>query len=340
MASMERLVSRRALPWILLSLAVVAQAADDGGALAGKEKARVALNMLMTMPGGATGKSISMGPFDLGPGEKTFATAVFAAQSESQGCTWGMSIGGVEKALATHALVWTAIAEVVEVTTDNVVLAVTWERVKSGENGQPTKLAGESGAKLTLREGDRTLLDFADRAPSGEPFCMRNFALEVTAEVAEDPSLTAQEITYDVWLVHEVAGGTKTSRRLEIAGSQGQELPFRFPDETVKVAPGTKADEPETELRVDVKGSVRGRLRHDGSVDLSVETERLLSYGPSEGGGEHVGEGGAKMLHARPEEAIRIELPGAPQNTQRPERYARDLAGHSFALILTAKPLR
>ncbi len=108
----------------------------------------------------------------------------------------------------------------------------------------------------------------------------------------------------------------------------------------MKVAPGARADEPETELRVDVKGSVRGRLRQDGSVDLSVETERLLSYGPSEGDGEHVGEGGAKMLHARPGEAIRIDLPGAPRNTQRPERYARDLAGHSFALILTAKPLR
>ncbi len=135
-----------------------------------------------------------------------------------------MSIGGLDKALATHALVWTAIAEVVAVSTDNVVLAVTWERVKPGENGQPTKLAGESDAKLTLREGDRTLLDFADRAPSGEAFCMRNFALEVTAEIAEDPSLAAQGIAYDVWLLHEAPGGTKNEppprdRRLARAGT-------------------------------------------------------------------------------------------------------------------------
>jgi len=71
---------------------------------------------------------------------------------------------------------------------------------------------------------------------------------------------------------------------------------------------------------------------------LSFRTKRQLWYVSPDGSGERIGDGGQKVLHLKPHEIIRVDLPGATRNTQHPDRYARDLSGHSFALVLKARP--
>jgi hypothetical protein len=52
--------------------------------------------------------------------------------------------------------------------------------------------------------------------------CARNFAIELTAGLAEDPALARRQIAYDLWLVHEAPGGQRQSRHLELTANQGE----------------------------------------------------------------------------------------------------------------------
>jgi len=331
---------RRRLPWLVLSLAAIPLVADDAPPPECKEKARIELILLRTDSEGATKRFLAIGPVDLAVGEKLPLPISFAvAATGSIGPSGSMSFELPATLVGTHALVWTANVEVLSVSTNQVVLNATWERLAMGENGGPAKLAGDSGSRVTLREGERVLLDFADRAPAGAPLNARNFALELSAEIAEDPSLEGRQISYDLWLMRGALEGKETSRHLEVNATQGKEASFQFPHDRLPALAGRGPDEAETELQIDVRGSVRGRLRQDGSLDLSLGTDRTLWYVSADGSGEHVVEGGEKRLHLKPGETIRVELPGAPRNTQRKERYARDMAGHTFALVVRAQPL-
>jgi len=329
---------RRTLPCLLVLLATVVVAQDDVRPPA-REKAHVTLSMIRTAPGGATLPMMAMGPFDLAVGERIPPTvfAAGAAGVDSPGCDARMTMEPPEAVLGRFSLVWTVAAEVRSIETDRIVLDVTWQRLKRGENGPPLA-GGPTPESITLREGERVLLDFADGARP-DWLCARNFAIELTAGLAEDPALVRRQIAYDVWLVHEAPGGQRQSRHLERTANQGEESAFQFPHQRLPSVAAPKGSGAEEGLQVDVKGTLRGRVRPDGTIDLSLGTNRTLWYVSPDGSGEHVGDGGQKILSLHPQETIRVELPGATRNTQQPDRYARDLSGHSFALVLQARPL-
>jgi hypothetical protein len=329
---------RRTLPCLLVLLATAVVAQDDVRSPA-REKAHVTLSMLRTAPGGATQPTMVMGPLDLAVGDRIPPTvfAAGAAGVDSQGCDVRMTMEPPEAVLGRFSLVWTVTAEVRSIQTDQIVLDVTWERLKRGENGPPLA-GGPTPQSITLREGERALLDFADGARP-DWLCARNFAIELTAGLAEDPALARRQIAYDLWLVHEAPGGQRQSRHLELTASQGEESAFQFPHQRLPAAAAAKGSGAEEGLQVDVKGTLRGRVRPDGAIDLSLRTNRILWYVSPDGSGEHVGDGGEKILSVHVPETIRVDLPGATRNTQQPDRYARDLSGHSFALVLLARPL-
>ena len=331
---------RRTLAWLLLALGGTALAHDEAGPFASDEKARIAVNLLRTDRGGPTRRLMSMGPGDYSAGDRLPST-VFGVGTESEGCddemTASVAEGSAAAMLGDHALVWTVDVEVVAVSTDRIVLDTAWRRLARGEDGQPSTLAAGSGAELTLREGERVLVDYADSVPSGDRLCAQSYAVELTAAMAEDP-LARRQVAYELWLVHERPGGGQTSQYARLTAMQGEEAEFQFPRERLRVVAGGPT-EAGAELQVDVKGTVRGRVRPDGSLDVSLGSRRQLRYRSAEGSGGVVGESGEKLVNLQPQETIRVDLPGAPRSTPQTERYARDLEGHSFALILRAKPL-
>jgi hypothetical protein len=74
------------------------------------------------------------------------------------------------------------------------------------------------------------------------------------------------------------------------------------------------------------------------------QSERALSYVAADGSNEGVfADGGEQKVRVQPGEAVRIELPGLGESgassDPRVPRMTQDLAGHSFALIVTAKPV-
>jgi len=339
MDSRKRRLSIRILPCVLLLLAAVVVTPDDLRPPA-QEKAHVTLRMLRTAPGGATQPMMAMGPLDLAVGDRIPSTvfAAGAAGGDTQGCDARMTMEPPQAVLGRFSLVWTVTAEVRSIQTDRIVLDVTWERLKRGQTGPPPLAGGPTPESITLREGERVLLDFAD-GTRPDWLCARNFAIELTAGLAEDPGLAGRQIAYDVWLLHETPGGRRESRHLALTANQGGESAFQFPYQRLVAAAAPEGKGAEGELQIDVKGTLRGRVRPDGTVDLSLSTSRVLWYVSPDGSGEHVGDGGEKILSVHPQETIRVDLPGATRNTQQPDRYARDLSGHSFALVLRARPL-
>jgi len=337
----------RTFCWLLLPLAGAALAQDDAGAHAGQEKARVTVSMLVTSPKGATRREMQYGPFDLAAGESlhsvTFAVEGRSAVEEaSEQCVNQMSMSAPQTVLPDHAFVWRVSVGVLAASTDQIVLGTTWERLTRGDDGQPRTLAGGAEEeRLTLKEGDRLLLDYADRAPGGDLRCARNYAVELTAGMAEDTALARRQIGYELWLVHEEPGGNRTSHYAKLTAAQGGETAFQFPHESIPADPAAVPGASSAELEVDVSGTVRGRIRPDGTLDLSLGTHRQLWYEAADGSGGVTGDGGDKFLNLEPDETFRVDLPAAPsiEDPERYARYARDLEGHSFAVILRAKPL-
>jgi hypothetical protein len=286
-----------------------------------------------------------MGPIDLGVGESMVqpdrvVPFAFGALGGPGGCGAGLATEPVAAVLARYRYAWTADVTLLEATIDKLVLGATWGRFESRPAGSPVRSAGETIPQVSLREGERLLLDFVAPSPAGEPACMRNFALELTAELKEDPALAGKQIAYDLWLVHDAPSGEKTSRRWAATSRHGEKTGFQFAHEMLQAH---TAGDGAQQLQVGVTGHVRGRIRKDGSLELALRTERMLSYVSSDGGTGDGGESetGEKVVRVQPGEVIRVELPGVAPGAgkgERHERFARDLAGHAFALVLRAGP--
>jgi hypothetical protein len=313
-------------------------------ALEGGEAVTVTFTLVDTFAGGASRPTMRMQQH-LSVGQSFVGDVMegrpfsFGVASGPDGCGGQVSITPAESQMPEHRLAWSADARVLEASTERIVLGARWKRFERASDGRGFETASESIDRLVLGEGERVLLDFA--RPAGAR-CLRSAALELSVSVKEDPALAGRQIAYDVWLVHEGPGGTKRSARTQLTGRQGEQLPFAFPRQRLPAGagggPGTD------ELEVEVTGRVRGRLRSDGGVVLSLDTWRGLSYvapdGSNDGG---IGDGGQKVVEVRPGEVIRIELPdparGRAGEDARASRMSQDLHGHAFAMIVTAKVL-
>jgi hypothetical protein len=338
---------RRVRAWGIVPLAVAAQAAESPGPQGGREKVSVRFNLLATPREGATSPMASMGPIYLGVGEAMVSNGsvqpfAFGAAGDPGGCSVGLAIQSVEQMLAGYPVAWSADVRVDDAAPDRLLLSGRWERFTRGASGKAERAAGASMPRISLREGERVLLDLVAPPSSEGRDCMRNFALELTAEVAEDPALASRQIAYDLWLVHETREGQESAVRSQLTASQGEQVSFAFPRRPLPALAGGGADG--QTLQVTFTGKVRGRARTDGTIAISLETMRSLSYvapdGSNDGG---ITEAGAKVVEVRPGEAVRVEVPdpgyGVAASDPRASRMAQDLAGHSFAIVCRVRPL-
>jgi hypothetical protein len=335
---------RRAATWVLVPIAAAALAEGKPRPLAEGEKVSVSFTVLETFRSGATLRSGTM-QLDLGLGQAMVEDAMqgvpfsFGVAGEPSGCGSRSGTLSAESLIAEYPVAWSVDARVLEASTDRLVLSASWRRLARGRDGQPVEAASEEVPSFSLREGERVLLDFV-RTPGSR--CVRNAALEIEAQVREDPAFARRQIAYDLWLVQETTDGTRTVARTQLTTGQGEQLPFAFPRQKLPaLARGGTAQQ---ELQVTITGKVRGRIRSDGTLGLSLTTDRMLSYVASDGSSDGgIGEGGEKIVEVRPGETIQLELPDPGQGVARADprapRMAQDLAGHSFAVVLRARPL-
>lgn len=242
----------------------------------------------------------------------------------------------VESLLRSHPLVYAANVKVVAAEMDRIQLTVDWKRfVRS--SGATHPFAGDH-LEITLKEGERVVVDVLDRPTFLNPQCAgRNFMLEMTASIDEAPAFAERQIAYDLWLVHDAPQAKRVTSAWKATGKQGEKLHLQFPDEVLRNA-GEVGAEDQSPLKLKVEGNIRGRLRPDGSLDVAVELTQSI-------GTTHASRyqrEGVKRIRVQPSETVRLDIPlEAPAGRDaQGEQATERLRGHKLGLVLTATPVR
>jgi hypothetical protein len=326
------------MPMMRGGVAIVALMATAAGHLAGDEaaparEAKLEFRVVATWAGGETHE---IGTFGSGPlkegGAMTGSMQVSTSPADDGSrCQSNVQMAPFPANTPGGPLpMWMVEGKVRRAAMDDIQVEYAWKRRAPAGAGSQPDAAYRGNAHLT--EGGRVLLDFvpAFEASSG---CWHNLALELSASIPEDPAFKQQRISYDLWLVSE-GRGNRLTRRLQLIGKQGEKVAFDYGTfrSTLPVAPPPGKDAYVMEMTV--TGSVRSRIRPDGSIEILLTASR----------GAHPNEGswyseahGSKSVRAVPGETLKLELP--PPNPVDPHANEPDtfkaLAEQHVALILT-----
>ena len=181
---------------------------------------------------------------------------------------------------------------------DIVTFDVEWTRtdVKDGAR----QIGAGDHRTITLRQGDRHVLDFINCSPDAR--CANQF-LQVEAVPVEDPAVAETAFGYDLWLVHQTAEGGKVTRQSLVSGRQGEKVPFNFASVPLQLdeAATPDADSP---YRLRVSGTIVGRVKPDGTIEIALSARRGQSRTVSVDLGE-----GAKTFLSKLDETTSVALP-------------------------------
>jgi hypothetical protein len=189
--------------------------------------------------------------------------------------------------------------------TDAVTLEVRWNRDDSVE-GAVRRGAGDVRT-VTLRPNERHVVDLVRMTGT----TVANLVLEVAATRAEDPALADAVLGYDLWLVHDTAAGTRTTRRLTRSGRPGEEVAFAFDPLAFSVDAAQPIDGATGPLKMTFQGVISGRPRPDGSLEVALRSERRMMVSrPGTVPGTPAGaSGGVKAFVVKAGETTGIEFP-------------------------------
>jgi hypothetical protein len=170
--------------------------------------------------------------------------------------------------------------------------------------------------RLVLRDRDRGILDVVRRAGDPSRVC-DSFAIGVELRFTSIDDVQDAGLGFDLWLIDRAAGDAVA--RAHTQARQGADATYAFAPQTLTGAAG--------DVTVVVGGTVTGRARNDGSIDLTFDTG--LSAGRPSGSRSGVGR---KRLMVRPGETIEFEMP----ESLKPKLPA-DLQHHDYALRVTTE---
>jgi hypothetical protein len=177
-----------------------------------------------------------------------------------------------------------------------------------------TRLDGQASSAtttqtLSLREGDELTLDALSAPVSGR--CQVH-TVTINARLVlqpSDPALARARYTADLWLVHTDPNGQQQRERLITNLDGSSSAPFNFSRLGFPV-PLLDARQGNVEGFIQLTGTLRGRTRADGLVDVDVDTNRIIF------GAERTDRPSSftvprtrKTLTLKPEETTAIDFP-------------------------------
>jgi hypothetical protein len=127
----------------------------------------------------------------------------------------------------------------------------------------------------------------------------------------EDATVADKVLQYDLWLVHADPAGGKQTEHVMMRGQHGIDVPFVFGALRAPV-PILTAGQLAYDVATRVTGTMRGRLRADGLIDVAFDVSRAdrLERRDNVQDVSRGGDGeGQKTLHLTPGQAVEIELP-------------------------------
>lgn len=190
---------------------------------------------------------------------------------------------------------WFVRFRLVERTPEGAAVETELRRVLSGGPDAGTL---ERRRTLRLAAGEPATIDawFADGLGGSCSF----FVLEGQAKFVDSPAVADARLSYDVWLLHTGTGGQR-SQHLVTSSRQGEKVDYSFAPLRFAADGMTDANGP---VRLSVSGSLTGRARVDGGVDVTVEM--LHGFGDGKSGSSS---SGRKFLQVSSGETVEIAVP-------------------------------
>jgi hypothetical protein len=241
--------------------------------------------------------------------------------------------GGPGRSTAAAGLTWTLAARLLTATEDSATVDVRWAR-RQTDVGAGTAAPFEESRRVVLHEGGLYPLDVL-RTPDAGYECTR-VTIQLGFELIDGGPVADAVLRYDMWLVHRDAAGGEITDHVQASGRQGQQTTYIFAPvhhaSDGRVLAARRSDGIETE----VSGTLRGRVRADGSVVLGVQTWRSVTPGGRSGG---LGNGGMKELTVRAGETIEVALPPVSGQVGGQD-MSRLFHGQSTSIRITTTRLR
>ena len=200
----------------------------------------------------------------------TVARPTVGAGSAQYTSLCAMSSGGAQFQPGTR-VGWAVEGRLLSTDTDGARVAVRWTRKVL----DPSLVGVEDLVReyeTRLHEGTRMVIDFL-RPPAGDSEDCDGVVVKMWLEFRDPPELAGEVLDYDVWLVHYDAAGREVLERSRGRTLHGESLDYLFPRLRYTADGRLSAD---GAITADYAGSVRGRIRPDGRIDLALYAHRTV----------------------------------------------------------------
>jgi hypothetical protein len=280
---------------LLLGLAASGRAHAD-------QVPQLSVNARMIHANGSPGSSsASPHPMVVGQGVTSY---VFASESL---CGVGAARDGkLDDVLKdqTRGYLWKVTRTGVSHVNGLLTFDLEWSRY---DDGSPISSASAK-QRLTLNEGTSYPIDML-RAASPGTCTAGAVILEIAASAIEAPAFADTVLQYDLWVTHQDGTGRKQTRHFVVSAKQGTAGAFEFPPFRFGI-PRLTVDQYDLDLVTRVIGSIKGRLRENGTVDVELETRRVDRLEmANENKPAMARAGGRKTMTLRLDETVEVELP-------------------------------
>lgn len=241
-------------------------------------------------------------------------------QSDANGtCSNGLQMPAAPRGThdATASAEWRVQASLVSSDGEQATVDVRWER-RVPRPGLLLEGDLVQERRLVLRDRGRGILDVVRRSGEAPGVC-DTFAIGVELRFASPDDVANAGLGYDLWLIDRASGDAVGRARAQ--ARQGDDATYAFAPQRLTGAAG--------EVRVTISGTVTGRARHDGSIDLTFDTNQAVAR---DGGVR--GDGGRKRIPVQAGETVEFEMPEALKAL-----LPDDLRQHDYALRVTTERL-
>jgi hypothetical protein len=233
---------------------------------------------------------------------------------------------------------WLVESRLVDIVKDEATIDLRWTR---SVNQPGLTESGESTAEqhLVLRNGSHGVLDLVRAASPVNDGC-GTLALEYDFRLEGAPALEQAAIGYDIWLVHEDVERPAQISRVSASAKQDDEASYNFPP--MNYDRDGRRSQSNPAVRVTVSGTVRGRVRTDGDIDLTIDAGRGYNALDHDGSGyASIWNHGRTLITVKPGETVEtlIDPPSGDVSLRDVGRLSESFGGQRTAIRITARRL-
>jgi hypothetical protein len=263
-------------------------------------------------------------------GDPLVITPTFAASDDVCGRGGQVSVG--PGALDAAGLGWLVEGRLVDLQQGIATIDLHWRRAVNRPDIRPQE-GFDSEQRLSLKDGDAGVLDLVRSDGAGAARCgvvglSYEFRLEGPA------ALEHTAIEYDLWLIQTDTHGQQTTDRYRTTGRQGDKADYFF--RPIGFSETAERQDTQPAIKLGVTGALRGRLRADGRIDLTVDGRAALYNSDVS---SVVSASGRTLMTVNEGETVEVELPAVKGRLRAAGEVSEVFAGQRTAVRITARRL-